>query len=124
MLKSVMSHTKVPRDRAVNRTPRVEREIPCQRTGFTDFQLVSSPPENRMKFSETIPMNCAMAGSLNSIPPSPSEPARIPTERNRTRVGTPNRYEVFPAKILMSSRIYPIRSMFPGVTSIKISVFF
>ena len=121
MLKSVMSQTKVPSDKAVNNTPKVEREIPCHNTGFTDFQLVSSPPENRIKFRDTIPMTCAMEGSSNSIPPMPSDPARIPTERKSIRVGTPNLYEVFPAKILISNRIEPTNSIFPGVNSIRLS---
>src|SRR5690554_5112345 len=90
MVKSVMAQTKTPNDTAVKKTPRVEREIPCHRIGFTDFQFVSKPPENKMKFKATIPMNCAMEGSSNSIPPTPSLPASIPTSRNNNRVGTPN----------------------------------
>src|SRR5690606_36823511 len=61
MVKSVMSHTKVPRERAVNKTPMVDRGIPCHRMGSLDFHLVSNPPENRRKFRETIPMNWAVA---------------------------------------------------------------
>src|SRR5690606_21226415 len=64
MVKSVISQTKVPKESAVNTTPKVESDTPFHKIGFTDFQLVSSPPEKRIKFNETIPINCAYRGSL------------------------------------------------------------
>lgn len=81
---------KVPSVTAVRRTPRVERTIPCPNTGLTDFQLVSRPPENKIKLSAIIPMNCAVLGLSNRIPPIPSEPDNIPTPKKSSNVGTPN----------------------------------
>ena len=90
MVKSVMNHTKVPSERAVNNTPSVDSTIPSLRMGFTDFQLVSKPPENRMKLSDTIPMNWASRGLSKLMPPIPSEPANIPMTKKSNNVGTPN----------------------------------
>ena len=52
-----MAQTKVPTPSAVNKTPSVDNEIPCQTTGFMLFQFVSNPPENNMKFKDAIPIN-------------------------------------------------------------------
>ena len=100
----------------VSNTPRTERVIPCHMMGFTDAQSVSKPPEKRMKLRATIPMNCASPGSLNGMPPIPSEPASIPTARKRTSVGTPILSEVFPASTLMKISTEPIRRIFSAVT--------
>ena len=57
ILKSVIYHTNVPRVTAVSITPKVDKTSPSFKIGFTEFQLVSRPPENNIKFSETIPIN-------------------------------------------------------------------
>ena len=90
MVKSVINQTKVPKDRAVNKTPKVERTKPSFIMGLTASQLVSRPPENNMKFRDTIPINCAILGSSKRIPPIPSEPANIPMAKKSNKVGTPN----------------------------------
>ena len=64
------------------------------------------PPEKRIKFSATTPIDCAKKGLLNSMP-TPSVPAIMPMTRNSRRVGTPKRYPVFSARMLMNSKIDP-----------------
>lgn len=80
--------------------------------GFTEIQFVSRPPENRMKLSETMPMNCAAFGSSNRIPPMPSDPANIPIAKKSFKAGTPNLYEVLPAIMLTKSNRDPTNSRF------------
>ncbi len=55
MVKSVTYHTKVPRDKAVNNTPKVDKTSPSRRIGFTAVQLVSSPPEKQNKVERYYP---------------------------------------------------------------------
>jgi hypothetical protein len=50
----------MPTVNAVMNTPIVESEIPCHAIGFMTCQLVSRPPENKMKLRAMTPMNCAM----------------------------------------------------------------
>lgn len=50
---------------------------------------------------------------------APSEPASIPTLRNKSNVGTPNRYEVFPAMMLKIKSKEPIKRMFSEVKFIE-----
>src|SRR5690606_756385 len=57
MVKSVTNQTKVPSERAVNKTPKVDKAMPSFKIGFTEVQFVSNPPENNMKLSETMPIN-------------------------------------------------------------------
>src|SRR5690606_22763207 len=57
MVKSVTNQTKVPSETAVSKTPNVDKTIPSLKMGFTEVQLVSNPPENKIKLRETIPMN-------------------------------------------------------------------
>lgn len=110
-----MVQTKTPRVTAVRSTPRVDKVTPCHRTGLTDSQLVSSPPEKRITFNATIPINCVALGLSKYIPPMLSEPASIPIARKSIRTGIPKRYEVFPAIRDKKSRIAPIRSIFSEV---------
>ena len=90
MVKSVNNHTNVPNDKAVSKTPAVDNAIPSLSMGFTELQLVSKPPENKIKLRETMPINCASLGSSNLIPPMPSDPANIPIAKKSINVGTPN----------------------------------
>ncbi len=84
-----MYETKIPINRAVRKTPMVERVVPDLTIGLTSLQLVSSPPANRIKISAIIPIFLASAISSNNIPPTPSEPANIPTAINRSSAGIP-----------------------------------
>src|SRR5690554_7432213 len=87
MVKSVNQNTNRPSVTAVKSTPRVDKISPSLTVGFTVFQLVSSPPENKIKFNDTIPMNCAISGLSNLIPARPSEPAIIPIVKKSNNVG-------------------------------------
>ena len=62
IVKSVTAQTKAPNENAVNKTPTVESTKPSFRIGFTAVQLVSKPPENKIKLRDTIPINCAYSG--------------------------------------------------------------
>jgi hypothetical protein len=80
----------------------IESEMPFQNTGLISSQLVSNPPENKIEFKATIPINCATDALSKWIPPIPSEPANIPTIRKKISAGTPKRYMFFPAITLIS----------------------
>ena len=81
---------KLPVSRVVSRTPTVERMIPGVSTGLMSWYLVSIPPENRMILRAIIPINWASSALLNWSP-RPSLPKNIPTSKNRSKVGIPNR---------------------------------
>ena len=95
--------TRNPIVTAVIRTPKVERAIPCQSIGLISVHLVSIPPENRIKLKATEPMKWAIFGSEKAIPPSPSEPASIPTRRKSRRVGIPYLVVLLASKLKKSS---------------------
>ena len=124
MVKSVIAHTNTPSVIAVRKTPSVESVTPCQIIGLMECQSVSNPPENRMKFNATIPINWAIFGLSKLIPPIPSEPANIPMVINKINTGTPNLSEVFPAIRDMKSRREPIKSMFSVVRFINSKCYF
>lgn len=100
---------------AVITTPRVDRSSPCPKTGLIDLKCVSNPPEKRITFNETIPMNCATCGLLKIIPPGPSIPASIPTAKKNTKVGTPNLKDVLPTIIEKINSVEPTSNMFSAV---------
>jgi len=52
-----------PTATAVSRTPNVARAMPWPRTGRIIRQLVSRPPENKMKAKASVPTNLATAAS-------------------------------------------------------------
>jgi hypothetical protein len=91
--------------RAVSATPAVERQRPFVRTGRTSDNRVSIPPEKRISARPTTPMDCAKTGSLNAIPPGPSEPASIPTKMKIRRAGRPSRPDTLLAMMLTRMRI-------------------
>ena len=95
---------KPPVTKVVANTPKVANTIPCDAMGFTSEILVSIPPENRMMLSASIPMNWAASGLLNWMP-NPSLPNNMPTPRNSSKEGRPNRYPALPAKILKIKRM-------------------
>jgi len=116
-VKSVTHHTNNPRMPAVINTPSTERVSAWPKTGLTEVQSVSNPPENRMKLSATTPMNCAIPGLSKGIPPIPSLPANIPTARKSISVGIPSRNDVFPARMLMKSKTEATSIIFSIVRS-------
>lgn len=103
-VKSVIQLMKNPKAMAVIKTPRVESKIPLPKIGFTSSHLVSNPPENMIKTSAILPMNCAMVESSKYIPPIPSEPANIPKTRNKINEGIPNLDETLLNSILIKSK--------------------
>jgi len=107
----VIIHTNVPTDRAVIITPTVDSAIPCQSTGFTYFQSVSRPPENKIQQRAITPMNWAVLGFEKRIPPIPSEPANIPKTMKSMIIGTPKRLDVLPAISEMKRSIDPISNI-------------
>jgi hypothetical protein len=93
----------------------LDNTIPCQTTGFTESQLVSNPPEKRIKFNAIMPMNCVIFGLSKIIPPIPSEPASIPIAKKRSKTGMPNLEEVLPARRAKNRRMAPTSNMFSAV---------
>src|SRR5687767_5474899 len=47
------------------------------------------------------------------MPPSPSDPARIPMTRKKMRVGMPKRFNALPASTLINNSIDPTNKLFP-----------
>ncbi|GIL22624.1 MAG: hypothetical protein BroJett042_11370 [Bacteroidota bacterium] len=69
-----------------------------------------------MKVKATTPRNWAIFGSSKYISPGPSDPASIPTIKNRISVGTPNLNEVLLAMMLAKSMIDPKSNIFSAVS--------
>ena len=89
--RSVIHQAKKPVSAAVSATPAVARISPRPRTGRTSSHAVSNPPLKRMKASATTPSAWASGGLSNGMRPGPSEPASMPTSRNKSRAGMPIR---------------------------------
>jgi hypothetical protein len=62
-----------------------------------------------IKTRAILPMNCAMVESSKYIPPIPSEPANIPSTRNKINEGIPNLDETLLNSILIKSKKDPIK---------------
>ena len=50
-----------------------------------------------------MPIDWAVSGSSNAMPPGPSEPANIPIARNRSNAGTPNRETLLASTLAIRS---------------------
>src|SRR5690606_30111966 len=74
---------------AVKKTPSVARLPAGFITGLTSTQFVSRPPANKINIRAITPIFCASDISLKVIPPTPSDPATIPTARKSSRAGIP-----------------------------------
>ncbi|OPZ96977.1 MAG: hypothetical protein BWY70_01612 [Bacteroidetes bacterium ADurb.Bin408] len=108
---------------AVIRVPKVASKNAGTETIFDSFQFVSNPPENRIKISDKIPIDCAIDASLNSIPPKPSEPARIPTPINSSKVGIPTFCSAFAVSMLTNRSMLPINRRYSRLTISFINIF-
>jgi len=90
---------------AVIRTPTVASTI----AGFQAIRIADScvlyPPSNRIIARASVPIPCARSQFSNAIPPIPSEPANIPSNRKSTRTGTSKRVDSSLEMIPRNSRM-------------------
>src|SRR5262245_9146383 len=98
-------------------TPSVPRTEAVTITGRSPRQAVVSPPSNRIATRPTMPTVRASSGSLNSMPPGPSEPSSIPSARNATSSGTPLRLAKYAPTTASRSTAPTARSSFPSIAS-------
>ena len=98
-------------------TPKVESIRPGPSTGLISLNRVSIPPVNKMTLKDSIPIACASAGLLNSMP-NPSVPKIMPVKRNSNKVGMPNLYPVLLMRMLMNISPEPKKNIFSVVNVI------
>ncbi len=94
---------------AVSRVPIVASEAAVPSTGRISRQPEVSPPSKRIITRAIVPSVRASSALSNSIPPSPCEPASIPSARNSSRPGIRIRSASRAPAIPAASRIPAIR---------------
>ena len=102
----------MPTTAAVLTTPTVESSNPPLMSGLERLdRSVWRPPSNRMSANAAEPTHTAILGSLNSMPPKPSDPASIPRSRKSSSDGTPYFVANPLASTLIISMVAPTSSM-------------
>ena len=88
---------------AVPATPTVANSPAGAAAERIDAQLVFSPPSSRISTSATVPIRKAKSVSSKGSPPSPSDPASMPSTRNNSPTGMPIRARVRVISVLTVS---------------------